>query len=240
MNFSDEQLSAFFDSELPEADMQAIRDAIANDETLVDRIAMLAEPDAVIAATYRSIDEKPLPQGILETLASAPSNNTETSKVVTLPAPKRWLKAIMRPSALVASVVLTLGIGIGALMFSNPSDPSWESIANVLENSPSGTAQVVGDTTVIPALTFTNRQNQYCRLYTQTHDGLTQDSIACRQAGDWELAASAYRNSATTQGDLYQPASSAGSPLDHFLDQMISSGPYDATDESRLLNQGWQ
>ena len=48
MKVSDEMLSAFLDGELSSSDMDNVRDAIAENVAIADRLAALAEVDMVV------------------------------------------------------------------------------------------------------------------------------------------------------------------------------------------------
>ena len=61
LRFSDIQLSAFLDAALPEPDMELIRQALTEDDVLVNRLAELAMVDTLVEQCYRQIDNQPLP-----------------------------------------------------------------------------------------------------------------------------------------------------------------------------------
>ncbi len=69
MTINDEILSAFLDAELPEAQMQAVREQLLTDDSLADRLAALASVDGQLRQHAQLIDEHPLPAAISQLLA---------------------------------------------------------------------------------------------------------------------------------------------------------------------------
>ena len=61
MKISDEQLSAFLDNELDDEQMALVRDAIAADETLCDRMATLSMVDHVVKRAAEQATTGPVP-----------------------------------------------------------------------------------------------------------------------------------------------------------------------------------
>ncbi|MBQ4829136.1 anti-sigma factor [Alteromonas sp. MMG017] len=69
MTISDEMLSAFLDAELSDEDMEYVRASIANDLTLSDRLASLAQVDMMVKAAADAATQKPLPNSVVALLA---------------------------------------------------------------------------------------------------------------------------------------------------------------------------
>lgn len=238
MTWSDEQLSAFLDGELNDAETSAIRDALAEDETLADRLAELAEVDAVIRDTYNAINREPLPAAVISLLAEdrSPQNGAKSGKVMPFPALKRRLGGTGRRAAIAASLALAAGLVIGQLTTRTPSG-SWQEIAGVLESTASGAeTKIAGQLSVKPRLTFRNRNGDYCRLFEVSEESGQRESLACRENGQWQLAATVHLQPG--DGSLYRPAS-GGSPLDGLLDRTLADGPYDRRRESALIDNSW-
>ncbi len=235
MTYTDEQLSAFLDGELSPVEMEAIRNALANNETLADRLAELSAVDSSIRAVYDTINDRPIPPEVTA-LLEAPTADTGT--VVSLPPLDRLKQAAGRHLALAASVILAVGIAFGVLLNSGPQRDSREAIASVLDTRPSGTRQQLdGEVSVTPRLTFRDKAGNYCRLFELSDATGTRQSLACREAGEWQIAATVYSDPET--GDLYQPAG-GGSPLDTLIDRRIAEGPFDRTEETALIGNAWE
>jgi len=229
---SDEQLSAFLDAELPPADMTIIRDAIAEDEELAERLAELALVDQLVAETYRRIDQAPMPQGIHQLIASPRKKSATIIRFPALTA-TRFL-----PGALAAGLVMAIGLGV-ILSLDQGSDNGWPALANALETSPSGhTRPLVDGGTLTPRLTFIDSTGDYCRVYRQSFsDGTAQDGIGCRRNGRWQPVEHSERRP-VADADSYRTASGSLA-IDPIVDQMISGDPLDASVETQVMANNW-
>lgn len=233
MTFTDEQLSAFLDAELPQGEMAALREALAGDEQLADRLAELAMVDTVIAQTYSSIDQRPVPEAVTTLLSSA----TTADNVVALPVWKRLRRSLQPQYAIAASVALLAVFGIVRLI-PDGGQTQWQNVAAVLETSPSGISQTLGaDMAIKPRLTYKNAEGDYCRQFQLLRSSGTEESIACRRDNQWQRVTTIYLPAVTDDGG-YSTAS-GGSELDAILDQSIADGPFDAQTEASLINQAW-
>ncbi|MCK9503488.1 MAG: hypothetical protein M0Q95_04820 [Porticoccaceae bacterium] len=234
MNISDEQLSAFLDAELPPAAMAAIRDAVALDEKLTERLAELALVDELVAATYRRIDQEPVPEAIHQLLASPQKKSATIIRLPTFTAVK------FLPRAMAAGLVMAIGVAL--ILSLNPADNrEWLAVASALETSPSGHVRALADgQTLMPRLTFIDDTGDYCRVYRQSFsDGTALDGIGCRRNGHWQPVENSGRQPVADRSS-YQTASRAGSvKIDQVLDEMISGDPLDAAAETRVMANHW-
>lgn len=213
---SDEVLSAFLDAELPEQQMELIREALLEDDNLANRLADLAMVDEVIATKYDEINQQPLPAAINELLAAIPeekasvtaiqaaenfSDNTTSqqdlntthsseseSNVVSLW--QRTKNSTNKPFALAASIAVAAGLF--ATVFSqtnNLSGDNWQEVAQILEQKTSGNEQTLANgKTIKTQLTFNNQQGNFCRQYDVSSEKDIERNIACRVNQEWELA----------------------------------------------------
>lgn len=213
---SDEVLSAFLDAELPEQQMEQIREALLEDDNLANRLADLAMVDEVIATKYDEINQQPLPAAINELLAAIPeekasvtaiqaaenfSDNTTSqpdlntthsseseSNVVSLW--QRTKNSTNKPFALAASIAVAAGLF--ATIFSqtnNLSGDNWQEVAQILEQKTSGNEQTLANgKTIKTQLTFNNQQGNFCRQYDVSSEKDIERNIACRVNQEWELA----------------------------------------------------
>lgn len=239
MNVSDEQLSAFLDAELPEAEMEAIRQQLSIDDTLTNRLAELAIVDSLVANSYARIDERPLPKSISNLLAV---DEKSSSNVVAFPLWKKLQNRIQQHAAIAASVALILGFGITQMMKNDiNSDGSlrdWKNIAQVLETTPSGINRgLVSGIQVKPQLTFKNKAAEFCRQFQVKDNKGTTDNIACRDNANWQLIAS-MRVDKIQDDNVYQPAS-GGSVLDSTVEKLASGDFFDAQSESTAITNHW-
>ncbi len=254
MTISDEQLSAFLDAELPEAEMELVRQGLIDDENLANRLAELAMVDEQIASHYAQIDARPMPATIAQLLAQQPESQrlTQTgphsaktatepaqdNNVIQFPFWKNVHRGLQQHAALAASFMLVIGFGaVQLLPGNNPSASNWHAIAQVLEQNISGNAQHFDDgSSVKPRLTFIDNKGNYCRQYQVIQREYSSENIACRRNTQWELVTSLPQE-ALAPGD-YQTASGS-SLLDTALDEMMQSDAFDAPAEQALINARW-
>ncbi len=236
MNISDTMLSAFLDAELTAAEMDQVRDALAENEQLADRLAELAMVDQLVRDTYAPIQQLPMPE-----LALTPAAPTRaTAQVIALPLWRRATRVLQQPMAAAAAIALAIGLVINIDRSENgAANGSWEQVAASLETGRSGIRQQLADgSEVLPQLSFVNHDGEYCRQFYRADAGSAAQGIACRDAAGWQL-----RNSVPVQplitSDSYQTAT-AHDALEQLLDEMIASGPLDADGEAAAIASQWQ
>lgn len=237
MTYPDEILSAFLDDELPEETMQAIRDALAVDAHLADRLADLALVDQRVRDQATTIDRIPIPAATLAMFDQTPAEakSAAGSRVITFPRWRRVPASLQRHAAAVAAISLLAGFVLGRLL-PGTDDVDWAATASVLESRPSGTVYEAGAARLEPKLSFLNHQGDYCRQFQRFDQTSGFEAIACRQGGQWTLQA--MLPVASGAPDSYMPAS-GGSALDDMIDQMMSTQPIDPSHERELIREGW-
>ena len=251
MNISDEQLSAFLDAELPEADMEAIREQIILDENLANRLAELAMVDEVVAAAYKKIDSRPVPLSVSTLLSydtkvvdeklsleeNSYKEKTLTAKIIAFPLMQSFQNALQKHVAIAASVIMVLGLGAIQLLHESNTNGNWQEISKMLETAPSGVEITTHGLEIKPRLTFANKQGDYCRQFIMVDKKSTTENIACRKQGQWTLAVSVKLDKA--QGaNTYQTAS-GGSLLDAAIDDMVAGDFFDAQAEAAIIQKHW-
>lgn len=254
MKINDEILSAFLDGELPEAQMRQVRERLAEDPALADRLAELSATDEALVHHYSAIDERPLPEGLQQLLAdsdtrfeSEPGPAKPSAQVIEFPLWRRARQALSQHAGLAASVALALGFGLAQLtgtftgtIAPNTAD-SWQPVAQRLDTLPSGASQSLPDgREITPRISFVNQQGQYCRQYRLSGSEQSSENIACRTeqgSAAWEQMASI--SQPATESGSYQTAS-GGSVLDGVLDQMMADGIIEPSREQQLIQQNWQ
>ncbi|MDR7088319.1 anti-sigma factor family protein [Cellvibrio fibrivorans] len=249
MTVSDEKLSAFLDAELPENEMEFIREQISEDETLANRLAELAMVDAQIAQHYSAIDARPLPDAIANLLASAPTDvardvATPISSATIIPFPlwKKVQRGLQQHAAVAACTALVLGFGLAQLLpgTQDSSRGDWNAIAAALDTAASGTEhKLANDKRIKPRLTFINQQGAYCRQFRVSDLHSSSETIACRIGDNWEPSVTIYTQGISPEGD-YQTATNDASVLDQALDTMMHGDAFDAQAESAIIERGWK
>ncbi|MHC9511945.1 hypothetical protein [Kangiella sp. M94] len=242
---SDEKLSAFLDSELPEKEMAMIRDLMAADKTLVNRIAELASVDAIVSSTYHQIDEVPLPQSIQQLLdgsaarQSAEARPKTSTNVVNFPLWQRIKSGWQNhaPLATAAALIIGLSIGLTSRMadFNNPTQ--WATIASALDQEISGQPITLAEGyTLLPRVSFTNANEQFCRQFVLNTPANSQHSIACHDSTGWQLTATLFEE--PIQANSYQTAS-ANQPINKLVESMAVGSFLDKEQEQQAIRSGW-
>ncbi|MBD3641651.1 MAG: hypothetical protein HUJ18_11715 [Marinobacter sp.] len=236
MNITDETLSAFLDHELPEAEMQAVRDQLAADPALADRLAELASVDAELQTHYGAIDNRAMPEAVNRLLADElPAGaGGEPDNVIAFP----WWRRLREHTgkAVAAAVIAGFALAQWLAVPGSGEDAGWAEVAQALETRPSGEPHAIDDTTVTPRLTFRNQAGDWCRQFQVQRPDHASEQIACRTgAGNWEPVAKVDVEAGAAP-DSYQTAS-GGSVLDSTLDRLMAGPPLGRQEEQALMER---
>lgn len=224
MMVTDEKLCAFIDNELPAEEMEAIREQIAADETLVDRIAHLSFVDHAVRTTLHAIDDKPLPDSVNQLFeAEKPS----ASNVIKFPAMRKVAQTLREHVAIAAMLVLAIGVTVGTFVTKDSSEAlDWAQVNQVLDTRLSDqSVSLDNDWTMHLKTSFMNTNDNYCRLFSLQSNTSAHMNIACQQQDTWQLHSRIPFE--PTQANDYQTAS-----VDPKINQLI-----DATMKGSFLNQ---
>ena len=250
MNTTDKQLSAFLDAELPEAEMELIREQLMHDKNLAKHLDELAVANEVVAAAYTKTDShsltsfstSPSEQTHLVAEKLRAKENYKTANISTFPALQTFQNALQKHMAIAAGVVMVFGLGAIKLLHETNTADNWQNVAKILETSPSGGAVSTQGTQVKPRITFINEQGEYCRQFDTTTKKMITENIACRKAGEWKIAVTVTLDSSeasyTQKPDTHQ-TTSGGSILDSTINDMINGDFLDAQAESKAIEQHW-
>ncbi|WP_372985927.1 hypothetical protein [Marinobacter sp.] len=238
MKITDETLSAFLDHELPESEMQAMRDELAADPALAERLAELASVDAELQAHYGAIDDQPMPEAVTRLLADAPSGAVggEPDNVIAFP----WWRRVREHTGKAVAAAVIAGFALAQwLAVPGPGEEAgWAEVAQALETRPSGEPHVIDDTTVTPRLTFRNQDGDWCRQYLVQKADHASEQIACRTgAGDWQQVAKVDVE-VSASAETYQTAT-GGRVLDETLDRLMEGPPIGPDAERTLIEKQW-
>lgn len=226
--FTDEELSAALDGELPPARAEALATAMTQDAALAARYAALSAANlAAVAALSAPVSAN---AGRWETLlAAAPPAPARAANDNAAPAThrRRWI-------ALAATVVIGIGLGL-TLMRPAPTPLALgPSLQAALHEAPSGveTATDAGAMTI--RLSFEAADGRLCRQ-ARLPDS---DLLACADArGTWQLVA---RVPAPPLAGTLQMASGDTTPaMLAVLDATGIARPFDAADETAAMRAQW-
>jgi hypothetical protein len=241
MNITDQQLSAFLDAELNDNEMEQVRNQIAQDETLANRLAELAMVDERLVQAYRLEQSTPTPIGVAELFTAHRKKQQANDNIIQFPVWKRVLNQVQQHAAAAVVAAIMLGYGAGALNNSNPEDLVWKDTSYALDHTPSGDSFVAFNGAMIkPQASFQNQQGQFCRQYEYNQEQLVQTALACKQNNQWQVKAAMYSNDLDkmSQKAQYQTAS-ANPVLDTLIDQMIDGDLMNRDSEQSAIQQSW-
>lgn len=267
MILTDEKLSAFLDGELDTAEMDLVREAIAHDVTVSDRLAALAEVDRVVKVAAEKAtavalpkeivallsDEKPLSQAsdvqVSDTSLASVSAANQSSAENVKPFPKKTNSTNSAPHkqakwkgsfAIAASVAVLAGLVFFNQQGAETTQPShWARVSSVLDSNLTGEATTFDSgVTVTPQLSFVNTEFNYCRQAEVASKDELNVMIACKdKQGAWQLAASKLDELGENAGQ-YQTATSA-KVMEEELDKMMASAPLNREQEKNAIEATW-
>ncbi len=247
MNISDEHISAFLDAELAPHEMAAMRAVIAQDDAVAERVEAFAAVDATLKQRYSSIDDQPLPQGVLNMINASNVGQQNTAQVIELSRWQRTKIQVQEHFAVAASVALMLGVGVGyfASESAPDADATWRQVAQQLDAAPSGELRTLADGGALKVqLSFKNQDGVFCRQYyqqtgnaAQADGNLASENVACKHSGQWQLAARV--PTAVKHQAAYATASKAGA-IDSVLDSMMADSPLSYDQEQGAIATQWQ
>lgn len=247
-DFTDEELMAYADGELPETRAAELDQALAEDGTLSDRLAVFIDTRTLAKEAWDDVLTEPVPAHLVQHVRdmAATTEAEEDDTVVAFPA----RAAEPAPTAvwklpLAACLALAVGLGAG-LMISRQGDsvPGGLEIATLrdsamieaLNNLPSGDEQMLADgARLAPIATFFDGAQTLCREFELDRpDGITVVSVACRSGADWDVRMAIA--AAGAGEDSYAPASSLEA-LDAYLSASDAGPPLDPDAEAAALER---
>ena len=241
MYYSDEELSAFLDQELPAEKMHAIRESIVNDDSLADRLAILSQVDTSVCEFIHHIDRVPAPQALLEKVTApfaqpeAQAADAAANNVVAFGLWRKTENFMRDHIAMAASVALIVGVAAGSMLLANPmrsENSQWAEINQALNSLPSGEYTVLASGDELHAqFSFTTATNELCRSYLVSNQRVRQE-VACRAENAWQVIASAYQASP----ELGEYGVASASPVvDAVLLQLGAGATLSLAEENALL-----
>jgi hypothetical protein len=239
MKFTDHQLSAFLDGELPDNEARALEVALKDDPQLREALARLQNVDDLLCETFGEIIDEPVPPHIVDLIHKG-SHTSDSPSLVSLSAWRSKLSEWRASVSLAASVLFGLVVGT---QFSSPTSGqdqelllaglvnSGSALHSVLETLPSGQSE----NGFSPSLSFISHEG-VCREVSATG----QRALACRDShSQWEVLV-VISQSLQASADGYQTASSESSiVLDVLADQLMSDAPLSADEERDMIAIGW-
>lgn len=239
MNFTDQQLSAYLDGELPEDESRALEAALQDDAALREALVRLRNVDAVLSETLGDIADEPVPAHITDLIAgNTPSEVAGT--VIPFAAWKDRLSGFAMPASLAASLLVGVFFGAQFLGMSGQGEASGllagvvdsrSDLHAVLERTTSGEAR----SGISPILSFMS-EDGVCREVSTA----TQRALACREAAVWTVVVVAQEETVSASGGYRTASSNTSIIFDVLADQLMTGAPMSADAEARLIRNAWQ
>lgn len=239
MSVNDAMLSAFLDAELEEADMEQVREALAEDLRVADRLAALANVDMVVQQAAEKATEAPMPAAVLALLEDAPAAQADTSaKVVELSTWQRLRKHVSVPVSLAAGIAVMVGLSVFNMPQQSPA-ANWERVAQVMDSNLTGeTYQADNGLLITPQLSFQNHDGAFCRQVEAQSEAELKQWIGCKNNRDEWVQVAQITLPATSQQGAYRTAS-ASKALDDVLDKIMASSPMNRSQEQQAIRNHW-
>jgi anti-sigma factor RsiW len=245
MGITDEMLMAYADGQLAAAEAADVERALAEDESLAAKVAMLADARMAVKRSYGAA--APVPAALeaqVRAMVEADAARRQApvaSNVVDLAQRRRVVPFWQLPLA--AGLALAVGAGsvwlasqqdsggAGGLQVAGLTDPA---IIQALGTLPSGEAVDLGNGARLAAVsTFRDEADRLCREFEHGRpDGDTVVAVACRDEAVWGVRFAIAAGAADS--DSYAPASSLET-LDAYLMATGAGAPLSAEDEAAAL-----
>ena len=248
--YTDEELVAYADGELPAAKAEEIAQAAKVDASVEARIEAFRESRRLLKAAFAPRASEPVPKRLLEALAEPKSNvrpfpRKPESRI-------RWQTWV--PMAAAALVVL--GVGLNANRFlghratvdlaSADAALADQNLVNqALESSPSGVPVAMNGQEVLPLNTLRTDAGRWCREFEAragTGETLHKSrGVACREGDSrWDLRviAAAPQNTDTPADPGYQTASGGHGP--DLSNTIGKAQPLTPAEEQEKIQRHWE
>ncbi|HMO73468.1 MAG TPA: hypothetical protein PKC84_17830, partial [Paracoccaceae bacterium] len=155
----DTMVMALADGELPAAEARHLLARVAADPDLTDRFARFVETRDLVR---QAMDPGPVPARLLAAIEAAPALPDPGPNVVAL---RPRMRALARPMALAAALVLA--VGLGAVLTGGGGAPGGDpalAAARALEGLPTGAEAALADGGSARALASFDPDAGFCRL----------------------------------------------------------------------------
>jgi hypothetical protein len=239
MQIDDEILMAFADGELDAARATMVRETLAKDAVLRERLERLQETDGLLrAALPPSAD---IPERFENLLRPA-------TNIVQMPVQRRSARAWAVPAG------TAIAAGFATLMFANmltSGATSWlrqtgdgVAIAGSVEAAaimtPSGELAKAGELNIRPIMSFVADDGRACRELHVRDKDMAARIVACRNADEWRIEALASMP-ANEFADKYHPAGVKKDPvIDAAYARLGIKTMLDTTAESQAIARKWR
>lgn len=262
MTFTDEQLSAYLDGALPEAEMNAITDAMAQSDALTERLAALQDADTWLRDKFTRLDERPVREETLALIEAADGTtasqetNPEANNVISFKPraqtkPQRgwpaWGQAVAASITLAVGIITGMQLEISTNKDSTPLQmagliTSDSPLYSVLQHTESMQVVTLEDPgmTATPTMSFASTDGNFCREFTLSASSSESRNLACRVQEGWIVQVSVSSSATPTDSESYVPANAQDRLLDEAILSLISGDVLSPSAEKKAINKDWQ
>lgn len=245
-------LCAYIDGELPELEVRALQARLLQEPELAQRLEVLRGSDSDAQRLFAAIDERPMPQAVLDLLEQTPAAADESNVIAF---PLRGVQQFLQiPVAVAASVALLAGFLVADLF--RTTDLASPAVSNLvagqidanshlhrlLEEGTSNDAQMLAEgVSAELLLTFKDLNGDYCRQLRVDGGAAPLQGLACRRGDAWQVEAVSIAAEPAPDGS-YQLASGATPiAIDAAIDALIGPRPpLDAAEEKAIISNTWK
>lgn len=259
MKIDDEKLVAYADGELDPGEAAQVKQAIATDQALQDRLSALTQAAGLTRSLFDAKAREPVPEALVEgiltaNIGSAPHPMDErtgwwerviASWQIPLPATAFAAVSLIAVGALVGQLLPQGNQSVDAIVTAG-AIPAGSSLEGLLSTQPSGGLVTSGDLQIEAVATFLTDQ-RVCREYRAMSEAPQQQKyhagIAClRDDGNWHVTFSVEEYLEYEPADgFYETASDKlHEAIDAFIDQGLGVDPLEDNAEQVLMSQGWK
>lgn len=244
MNISDEQLDAYVDGELSEAQHALIAQAIAQDVNLAQRVARQQALRERLRGTFDAVLQEPVPDRLLALVQRA---KLETATpVAKLSAARDKRRRLPGWFAIAASILVGLIAGLLTAQWNTGADLTMFKDGKLVAHGALAAAldqqlasAIPPNATVHVGLSFKAKSGRYCRTFdiagTEGAAGL-----ACYDQQHWGVLTLIGKPAKQGTDPAYRMAGSDMPPLLlQSVSEHISGEPLDAQAEMRARDAGW-
>lgn len=240
MTITNETLMAYVDGGLSAEEIRTVEQEIARRPELKSYIERQLELRSALREAFTEVLDSPLPERLLAATAKPVSWRWRMREAIRGLAARR----ILMLSGIPAAAALACGLLIGVLVSGPGGTDIVPADGNIVARgalaealSQQLAAQSVQTASAKIGISFRDRTGHYCR----TFETAVAAGIACRQGGDWQIAALAKSESEAGGKSAYRPAASG---MPDFVRQaaagMISGAPLNADEERAARNRDWE
>lgn len=253
---TDEMLMAYADGVLDAAKIAAVEVRLAGDPELARRFAHFERTSSrMLAPAFEPLTNLPVPERLLRAAGGMPvaapaaaspasdSNILEEMFGRLIEGMRGLMPQGTSPLAAAFSLaaLVVLG-GYGAQLLARQV-PEPQPFRIVLETAQSNSVvrfkDETGERSVMPVLSFQDKDGRFCRKYEVTRSNTTRiTGVACRDAnGDWKIDIEADAGVAPKSGDYETVGANA---VDDRIVDMIKGDALDRSRENEQLKKGWK